>query len=77
MLTKKFWLDTTERAVKTAAQTVLALWLVADLALNAWTIDWTNTAGVALAAAAASVLSSVASAGSGELGTASLAKLNK
>ena len=32
MHSKKFWLDTLERAIKTLAQTLLA-WLVVDLSL--------------------------------------------
>jgi hypothetical protein len=67
-----FWKDAGERAVKSAAQAaVLAL---GGDALNAWSIDWQTTSGLGLGGAALSLLTSVASAGVANRGTASLTK---
>lgn len=63
MLTRKFWVETAERAVKTAAQ-VLTGFVVVDVAV--WDIDWTQAFGVTATAVALSVLTSVGSAGAGE-----------
>lgn len=60
----KFWAETVERAVKTAAQTGVAL-LTADGVLNAVDVDWAGSAGVVALATAVSVLTSVASRGAG------------
>ncbi len=58
MHSKKFWLDTLERAIKTLAQTLLA-WLVVDQAI--WEMDWQQGLGLAATATVASILTSVAS----------------
>ena len=63
MFTTVFWKDAAERAIKTVAQTLLALWLVGDVALNALSVDWTEALGVALGAAVISLLTSIVSAG--------------
>lgn len=63
LTSKFFWADTIERAVKTFAQTLLAL-LGAD-AVNVFTINWGDRLSVAAFAVIASILTSVASAGSG------------
>lgn len=60
MFTSAFWAATFERAVKTVAQTLLALWLVGDVALNALTVNWGEALGIALGAALLSVLTSLA-----------------
>lgn len=65
LATKVFWLDTAERAIKTVAQTWVTLWLVADQVFNILTVDWKQALGVGLGAGVLSVLTSVASAGSG------------
>lgn len=70
MVTRAFWADVAERAVKTFAQT-LALLLAADGA-NLLTVDWPTSLGVAGTAAVLSVLTSVGSARFGTAGTASL-----
>ena len=67
-----FWKDAGERALKSAAQAaVLAL---GGDALNAWSIDWQTISGLGLGGAALSLLTSVASAGVANRGTASLTK---
>lgn len=67
-----FWRDATERALKTAAQSaVIAL---GGDAFNVWAVDWSGVSGVSLGGAVLSVLTSVASAGIANRGTASLTK---
>jgi hypothetical protein len=63
----KYWLAVLERAVKTFAQTTLALW-GADVGLNAIELNWKNTLGTAALAAGLSVLTSLASTGFGSSG---------
>ena len=72
MFTSKFWRDAFERAVKTAAQAVVVV-LGAEVA-NVFEVNWTETAGLALGAAALSVLTSIASAPFGDKETASLVR---
>ena len=62
MFTLAFWKAATERAVKTAAEILLATYFVGDVALNAFDADWGNMAGIALGGAVASYLFSLASA---------------
>jgi ABC-type lipoprotein release transport system permease subunit len=60
MFTKSFWLDAAERAVKTFAQALLAVFLVAGTTvLNA---DWEQAFAVAGTAVLVSLLTSVVSA---------------
>ena len=61
---KLFWLDTAERAVKTVAQTMVAL-LTADGVLDLVSVDWGMMLSVSGLAGLISVLTSIASAGSG------------
>jgi hypothetical protein len=70
MWTPRFWKDAVERALKTFAQTLIALLGVGGFGI----IDapWFSSLSVAGLAALLSVLSSVASATVGEQGTASL-----
>jgi hypothetical protein len=60
IFTKAFWLESTERAIKTAAQTFLAL----DVGetFNLLNIDWSNMLGVAGGAAVLSYCTSIVSA---------------
>jgi hypothetical protein len=60
IFTKEFWLESTERAIKTLAQTFLAL----DMgdAFNLLNIDWPNMLGVAGGAAFLSYCTSIVSA---------------
>ena len=62
MFTLTFWKAATERAVKTAAQTLLSVYFVGDVAMNAFEADWSNMAGVGLGGLVASYLFSLASA---------------
>lgn len=65
-----FWKDTAERAAKSAAQA--AIIALGGDALNVWTVDWPGVSGIGLGGALMSLLSSVASAGLANRGTASL-----
>lgn len=58
--TKRFWKATAERAIKSAAQGVVLL-VGADVVFDALDFDWERAGGVALGAAALSVLTSLAS----------------
>lgn len=68
----RYWIETAERAVKTAAQSVLAAWAVGDGLANAFELDWKLGAGVAAGGAVMSLLTSIASAGFGPSGSPSL-----
>lgn len=71
-MTKLFWLGALERALKTFAQTLVAL-LSGD-GLGLLTAPWGTAASIAGMAAVLSVLTSVGSVGSGDTGTPSLVK---
>ena len=60
IVSRKFWRETLERAVKTAAQASVAL-LTADGVLGLLDVNWTDGASVVGLAAVVSVLTSVAS----------------
>lgn len=66
---KKFWLDTAERAVKTFAQALVAVFVAGITVL---TVDWVQAVAVAATAALVSIGTSIASYNAGEKGTASL-----
>ena len=70
MLTRAFWLDVAERAIKTGFQALVPI-LAADGA-DLLHLDWSTSLGLAGTAAALSVFTSVASARVGDPGTASL-----
>lgn len=72
MWTRTFWLAASERAIKTLAQTMLALWLVGDQLLNVFEVEWTSSLGVGLGALLVSFLTSLLSAGVGPDATPSL-----
>lgn len=61
MFEKDFWVDTLERAIRTACQAALSAGVVGGVGL--FQVDWLNVAGIALVAAVASVLTCVASSG--------------
>ena len=63
MRSKKFWKETSERAVKTLAQSIAASMSVAAAGTVIWDIDWRYTVGVALTATVYSVFTSMGSAG--------------
>jgi hypothetical protein len=62
MWTAEFWKATAERALRTVAQVLLTL-LVGDDALNAFQVNWPQSAGIAVGAALISVLMSLVPAG--------------
>lgn len=72
MMNGSFWVGALERAVKTAAQSLLSLWLVGDVAFNLLSIDWGASLGVAAGAAVLSLLSSIVSKPFGPEGSPSL-----
>lgn len=61
---KAFWVATTERAVKTFAQALLAVF-VAGQGFDFFAVNWPEALGTALTATVISVLTSVASANVG------------
>ena len=61
MFTKDFLVDTLERAIRTACQAALSAGVIGGVGL--FEVDWLNVCGIALVAAIASVLTSVASSG--------------
>lgn len=69
MWTRTFWLDTAERAVKTLAQALIAVLAVGT---PIYEIAWAEALGIAATAAVISMLTSVASVGVGESGTAAV-----
>lgn len=62
MWTREFWQAAAERAIRTVAQVLLALW-VGSGAFNAFSIDVLESLGVALGAALISVLMSLVPVG--------------
>lgn len=74
MLNKSFWKDALERAVKTAAQTAVAL--IGTGAVGIIDVDWVNIASVSGVAALVSVLTSVASGPFGPTDSASIVRGN-
>jgi hypothetical protein len=71
MWTASFWKDAVERAIKTAAQAVV-LGLGLGEGLDAFSVDYKLALGFAVGGAMLSLLTSVASAGVGNKGTASV-----
>jgi cell division GTPase FtsZ len=70
MFTKAFWKDAAERAIKTFAQVFVASGI--GMGTGLFEADWLAGFSLSLSAAVISVLTSVASAGVREKGTASL-----
>lgn len=70
MFTKKFWLRTGERAVKSSAQALLGLWALDGF--NVLHADFALAGGVAAGAAVLSVLTSIVSLAGGEPDSPSL-----
>lgn len=71
MWTATFWKQVAERAIKSAAQALIGLW-VGDTVFDVWQADPRKAVGVALGAALLSVLTSLVSGPVGEPGTPSL-----
>lgn len=59
MWTAKFWKESTERAVKTFAQSLLAL--LGANSVNILEVDWQQALGVSVGAGVLSILTSIAS----------------
>lgn len=78
MFTVQFWKDATERAVKTAAQSVLLFLIgnkVAEAAsVNAFDVDWKTIGGFAIGGLVISYCFSLLSAPFGDKGTPSLTR---
>ena len=72
MFTIDFWKDAAERAIKTAAQSVILFWGVGDAMFNAFEMDWQGALGIALGGLVISLLTSLVSAPFTTKGTASL-----
>lgn len=71
MFTKTFWKDTAERAVKTFAQSMVAVMTAG--ATGVLDVDWKNAVSVALLATLVSVFTSI---GSGTVGDQSASAIN-
>jgi hypothetical protein len=71
MFTKEFWLEASERALKTFAQTLLAM-AGAVSVFDAFSADWLTLLGVSLGAAVLSYATSIVSAEIGDYGKPSL-----
>ena len=63
MFTKKFWIEASERALKTFAQFILVLGAAGTL--NVFTVDWKTNIGLALGGALLSYATSLVSANIG------------
>jgi hypothetical protein len=61
MFNKVFWMESTERAVKTLAQFIIVLGTAGSL--NVFTVDWKTNIGLALGGALLSYATSIVSAG--------------
>ena len=72
MYTITFWKDAAERAIRTAAQALLALWAT-DIS-GVLEVDWTQAGSVSALAALMSLLMSVAATGTGSQDSASTLK---
>jgi len=72
MFSFTFWKDAAERAIRTGAQALLALWAT-DIS-GVLEVDWTQAASVAALAALTSILMSVAATGVGNSQDASAIK---
>ena len=66
MWSAQFWKAAAERAIKTLAQTLIAILAVGQTTVLS--VDWKQSAAVAATATLLSVLTSVASAGMGNTG---------
>ena len=67
MFTINFWRDALERAIRTAAQAVLALW--GTSITGVLEVNWEQVGSVAALAALTSVLMSIAATGVGDRST--------
>lgn len=70
MWSRKFWVDVSERAIKTAAQVAVSFLVIGSTGIL--DVDWLQVASVTLVAALASVLTSIGSKNVGDRQSASL-----
>ena len=75
MFTVKFWKDAAERAIRTAAQALLALWAT-DVS-GVLEVDWVQAGSVAALAALTSVLMSIVATNVGDHESADFGKVSK
>jgi hypothetical protein len=68
---RAFWVEALERAVKTAAQVPLTVWVAGDVVMDVFQTDWSQVAGLALGGFLFSILTSIVSAPVGPQGTPS------
>ena len=69
MMTRAFWSDALERAIRTTAQAILAL--LGTTVTGILEVDWLQLGSVAALAAFTSILMSIVASGVGTRGTAS------
>lgn len=62
IFTVVFWVHALERAIKSAAQAALGLWVVGDVGFDVLTVDWRTALVAAGSGAVLSVLTSIVSA---------------
>lgn len=72
IFTGAFWLETLERALKTAAQFVIGAWGIGDGIYNLFVMDFALAAGAAAGGFVLSVLTSIASSPVGRTASPSL-----
>jgi hypothetical protein len=72
MFTITFWKDAAERAIRTAAQALLALWAT-DVS-GVLEVDWVQAGSVAALAALTSILMSIVATGVGDKDSAAFDK---
>lgn len=66
MFSADFWKKATERALKSAAQALVGLFLIGETVFNIFTVDPGQAAGIAIGAGVLSYLTSIVSAPVGD-----------
>lgn len=75
MWSLKFWKQTAERALRTAAQVALSFWVVGETGVL--DVDWVQLGSVTGLAALASVLMSIVGSGLNDAENPSMVRLDK
>jgi len=73
MLTKKFWIDTCERVVRTMAQSLIAI--LGTNALGIIGLDWVQILSITASAGLMSLLTAIVASKVGNKGTAEFIKV--